>query len=78
VKETLSTTGLAILFTTVVLSIGFAIYTISTMNNLIRFGSITATVIALAFVADIILAPALLSLTLGRKQADSRGQANPE
>jgi predicted RND superfamily exporter protein len=78
VKETLSTTGLAILFTTVVLSSGFAIYTISTMNNLIRFGSITATVIALAFVADIILAPALLSLTLGRKQADSRGQANPE
>jgi hypothetical protein len=67
IRETLSTTGLAILFTTVVLSTGFAIYTISSMSNLIRFGSITATVIALAFVADVILAPALLSLTLGKK-----------
>ena len=75
-RETLSSTGLAILFTTVALSAGFGVYTISAMSNLIRFGTVTAIVIVLAFLADIILAPALLSLVLGKKKSDSSAKEN--
>jgi predicted RND superfamily exporter protein len=61
VRETLATAGQAMLFTTLVLSSGFAIYTISSMDVLAKFGLITAAAIALAFVADILLAPALMT-----------------
>ncbi len=41
VRRTLNTTGRAMLFTSIVLSIGFFSYTISEMNNLFSFGLIT-------------------------------------
>ena len=61
VTETLATAGQAMLFTTLVLSTGFAIYTVSSMDVLANFGLITAGAISLAFVADVLLAPALMT-----------------
>lgn len=50
----------------------FSIYLLFTslaaMNNLFYFGLITGIAILLAFGADIILAPALIALAVGRKQ----------
>ena len=61
VSETLATAGEAMLFTTLVLSTGFAIYTFSSMPVLTNFGLLTAAAIALALVADVLLAPALMT-----------------
>jgi predicted RND superfamily exporter protein len=61
VSETLATAGQAMLFTTLVLSSGFAIYALSSMSVLVGFGLITAGAVALAFLADVLLAPALMT-----------------
>jgi predicted RND superfamily exporter protein len=66
VRQTLSTTGQALLFTSVVLASGFFIYMLSTMSNLLNFGLLTATTIILAFVADLMFAPALMALLADR------------
>lgn len=60
VHRTLNTTGRALLFTSVVLSIGFFSYTISEMNNLFSFGLITGLTIFFAFLADLVVALALM------------------
>ena len=63
VRQTLRTTGQALLFTSIVLSMGFLIYVLSDLNNLSRFGLLTAFSIAVAFLADVLLAPALMKVT---------------
>jgi len=65
VQRTLQGAGQAMLFTTLVLVSGFLVYTQAYMNNLFAFGTLTATAIAVAFVADVTLAPALVT-TLSR------------
>jgi hydrophobe/amphiphile efflux-3 (HAE3) family protein len=67
VHRTLQTAGRAMLTTSVVLSIGFFIFTLASMNNLFYFGLLTGIAILLALAADLILAPALMALTVGRK-----------
>ncbi|HEY9080407.1 efflux RND transporter permease subunit [Magnetovibrio sp.] len=62
VRETLLSTGRAMFVTTVVLSLGFFIFTQSTMSNLINFGWLTGLTIILALLADFFLAPALMAL----------------
>ncbi len=62
VRETLRTTGQALLFTSIVLSTGFLIYVLSDLGNLQRFGLLTAFSIVSAFAADILLAPALMKV----------------
>ena len=62
VRQTLRTTGQAMLFTSVVLSIGFFTYIVSEMNNLFSFGLITGMTILFAFLADLLVSPALMSL----------------
>jgi hypothetical protein len=62
-KETLRTTGRALLVTSVVLSSGFIIFIFSEMNNLFYFGLLTSFTIASAFVIDILVSPALMSIT---------------
>ena len=62
VKTTLETSGRAMFFTTVVLSTSFMVYGFSMLKNLMDFGLITAFTIAIAFFADLILSPALVSL----------------
>ena len=67
VRRTLNTTGRALLFTSVVLPIGFFSYTISEMNNLFSFGFITGLTILFAFLADLVVAPALMGLLHSKK-----------
>ena len=62
VRETLLSTGRAMFVTTVVLSLGFFIFTQSTMSNLVNFGWLTGLTIILALIADFFLAPALMSV----------------
>ncbi len=62
VSHTLHSTGRAMLFTTVVLAIGFFTYTKSSLNNLFSFGLITGITIIVALLADLLLAPALMTL----------------
>lgn len=62
VRETLLGTGRAMMVTSVVLSLGFIIYLMSTLTNLINFGWLVAMTIILALLADLFLAPALMAV----------------
>jgi predicted RND superfamily exporter protein len=64
VRETLRTTGSALLFTSLVLVTGFSVMgALGTMKNTVIFGAMAATGIAFAFVADALLTPALIQLS---------------
>jgi predicted RND superfamily exporter protein len=62
VETTLRTTGRAMLITTIVLSAGFLGFVLSSMNNLTNLGILVSFAVVTAFVADVLLAPALLEL----------------
>jgi predicted RND superfamily exporter protein len=64
VRETLASTGQALLFTSLVLASGFFLYMLASMNNLFYFGLLTGFTIIAAFLADLILAPALMALVI--------------
>ena len=66
--ETLRTTGQALFVTSVVLTAGFAIFTLAELENLFYFGLLTAFTIANAFLIDILVAPALMELAYGGKR----------
>ena len=61
VANTLRGTGQALLFTSFVLATGFLVYTQAYMDMLFDFGFLTASAITVAFLADLTLAPALVS-----------------
>ncbi len=69
VRETLHTTGRALVITSLVLSGGFFIYTASFLMSNIRFGWLSGSAVLFALAADFILVPALLSLAYGRRSA---------
>ena len=71
VEKTLTSTGRAMLLTTIVLSAGFFIFTISSMNNLISFGLITGLTIIIALFGDILLAPAMMALIYKNRPSNS-------
>jgi predicted RND superfamily exporter protein len=71
IRKTLSSSGRAMLITSIVLSVGFFIYTQSEMKNMVSFGIMTACCIALALVATFLLAPALMMLTNKKIDMDS-------
>lgn len=62
VRLTLSSTGRAMLTTTLVLAAGFFIYMFAMMKNLYNFGMITAIAIILALLSDFFVAPALMGV----------------
>ena len=62
ILDTLHSTGKAMLVTTIVLSLGFLVYTQSILKNMFAFGVLTALCIVFALLADFILAPALMKL----------------
>jgi uncharacterized protein len=62
VRKTLSTTGRAMLFTSIALVSGFWIFLTATLSNIYYFGLFTGVTIFLAFLSDILLAPALMSI----------------
>ena len=72
VSETLHTTGRAMLFSTIALSIGFFAYTQSSLNNLISFGLITGFTIIIALLADLLLAPAMMALIYRNSDSHSK------
>jgi predicted RND superfamily exporter protein len=66
VRRTLETTGAALLFTSVVLSSGFAVLMLSYMNNTSDFGMLACFGAVTAFLADILVSPALMVLATKR------------
>jgi predicted RND superfamily exporter protein len=73
VQETLLSTGRALFVTSVVLACGFSIFTLATMTNVVNFGVITGVMIVTAFLADVLLSPALVTLLSRRED-----RAQPE
>ena len=68
VELTLQTTGRALLFTSVVLTVGFLTFLFSSMENLRVFGLLAAFAIGSAFVLDVTATPALLVLVSRRQK----------
>ncbi len=62
VRETLLSSGRAMLVTTVVLSLGFFLYLFADLSNVVNFGLLTGFTIIMALLADFFLAPALMAL----------------
>ena len=75
VSRTLSTTGSALLFTTLVLTAGFFVMSTSHMSNIAAFGLISAFAALVAFIADIVLSPALMALATRDAAQRERGEA---
>ena len=65
-RATLSTTGQALLLTSIVLSLGFLVYTFASLGNLVNFGRLLAFTIIVAFIADVFVSPALMALLTGQ------------
>ncbi len=62
IRETLVTTGRAMLVTSIVLSIGFFAFTGASLSNISAFGLYCGIGVIVAFLADIILMPALVTI----------------
>ena len=71
VENTLMTTGRAILTTSVVLSFGFFIFMFAEMNIFFYFGLLAGNAVLLALSADLLLAPALMTLVIKRQKSGS-------
>ena len=69
VEATMQTTGRALLFTSIVLTSGFAVLMMSEMLNMWNVGVLTSFAIGAAFLLDVTVTPALLVLTHGREVA---------
>jgi predicted RND superfamily exporter protein len=63
--EVLRYAGKAILFTTIILSVAFSLFIFSEFSPNQNFGIVTAFALVIAFVVDLLLLPALLSLVDG-------------
>jgi len=62
VEKTMLGTGRALVATSIVLSLGFFVYTFASLSNLINFGILAGGAIVIALFSNIILGPALLTL----------------
>jgi len=72
VRRTLETTGAALLFTSVVLASGFAVLMLSYMNNTSEFGMLACFGAVTAFLADIMVSPALMVLATRRRRRQTK------
>ena len=70
VRSTLATSGQAMLVTTIVLCSGFLVFTAGYMDSSFNLGVVTATTLALGFLADALLAPALMVLATRSRDAE--------
>jgi predicted RND superfamily exporter protein len=77
VRETMHTTGRAMLFTTLVLVSGFWVFMFASLNNLFSFGLLTGTTLIVALLADFTLAPALLASLERGRPAGLKGGGRP-
>jgi hypothetical protein len=69
VHQTLVTTGSALLFTSLVLGLGFAVFMAAYMVNIMWFGLLSSFAVAVAFLADVTLGPALMMLAIPKRLA---------
>ncbi len=67
VRETLHTTGRALLITSLVLCGGFYIYMTAYLASTVRFGLLTGSAVLFALAADFFLVPALLTFVYAQK-----------
>jgi hypothetical protein len=66
VRQTMRVTGSALFFTSLVLSTGFLVMALrGSMLNTIQFGALSAAGISFAFLADVIVTPALITVARG-------------
>ena len=72
VHRTLETTGSALLFTSIVLGCGFSVMMLGYMDNVADFARLATFATVVAFLADVVLAPALLVLVTGEKALPAR------
>ncbi len=70
IEKTFYTTGKAMVITTIVLSLGFYAYMLAQMVSVRNFGLLTGSVIVLALLADLLLAPALMIVAAKRGWID--------
>jgi predicted RND superfamily exporter protein len=75
VHETLATTGTAMLFTSLVLVCGFAVMLAAYMTNAYWFGLLAGFATGTAFLADIVLGPALMVLVSRQTRPASMPQS---
>jgi len=73
VHQTLVTTGSALLFTSLVLGLGFAVFMAAYMVNIMWFGMLASFAVAVAFLADITLGPALMMFVAPKRTAEATG-----
>jgi hypothetical protein len=71
IRSTLRTSGRAMLITTVVLALGFFMFTFAAMLNIERFGYLTGLTLVLALLADFLSVPALMILMNPLKKSAS-------
>lgn len=62
IRETLATTGRAMLATSIALSIGFFAFMGASLSNVADFGLLCGLGVVLAFLADVVMLPALVAL----------------
>lgn len=67
IRQTLETTGAALLFTSLVLTGGFGIIAFGTLVNIRNFGLLAAFSTSTAFLADLLVSPALMVLATRRR-----------
>ena len=68
VRETLLSTGRALLITTLILSAGFFCIMFGSLKNFAQFGFFTGLTIILALLADFLVAPALMVLMIRKNK----------
>jgi len=66
IQQTFYTTGKAMVITTIVLSLGFYSYLMAEMISVQNFGLLTGSVIIMALLSDLLLAPALMMVVAKR------------
>ncbi len=72
VELTMQSTGQALLFTSIVLTSGFIVLTLSSLLNLRQVGILTSFAIGSAFLLDVTVTPALLVLTHRNRKSTER------
>jgi hypothetical protein len=74
IRLSLQTTGRALFYTSMVLAAGFGVLAFAYMRNISAFGLLAGGAVALAFIADVLLSPALLMLSHDKAPARSSGR----
>ena len=71
VRRTFATTGTALLVTTLVLAASFYVFLFGQYYGMVYLGLLTGTAVLVAFLADVLVAPALMVLATGGWSARS-------